>query len=294
MERRRGRVNPGIDYRSEGRRVFRVGISAFAWAMKLIGLYGRGRRNALAPRLVARDFFFADLPAAFDGYRILHLSDTHLDCLPEVAGVARHLLTGISVDLVALTGDIHGRAHAPVARSTLPLAEVLAGPKVNDRIVAVLGNHDPAAMVDALAHLGITTLVNESLIIDRDGERLVLTGLDDVHRFYTPAADAALMASPDGFRVALVHSAEVADRAADAGFALYLCGHTHGGQICLPGGRPLFTMLHRCRFGARGEWRYGGMIGYTSTGLGVGRVPLRFNCPGEIAVITLRRGMVGN
>ena len=160
-------------------------------------------------------------------------------------------------------------------------------------MVAVLGNHDPSVMADALAHFGITTLVNETLTIERDDARLVLTGLDDVHRFYTAAADAALTAAPAGFRIALVHSAEIADRAAAAGFALYLCGHTHGGQICLPGGRALLTMLRRCHFGARGEWRCGAMIGYTSNGLGVGDVPLRFNSRGEIAVITLRRGTIG-
>jgi hypothetical protein len=181
-----------------------------------------------------------------------------------------------------------------VARSTLPLAEVLAGPKVRDRIVAVLGNHDPASMAEALEHFGITTLVNESLTIERAGERLVVTGLDDVHRFYTPAAKEALIEAPQGFRIALVHSPEVADHAAAAGFSLYLSGHTHGGQICLPGGRSIFTRLRRCRFGAQGEWRAGAMIGYTSNGLGVGEVPLRFNCRGEIAVITLRRGATGD
>jgi predicted MPP superfamily phosphohydrolase len=62
----------------------------------------------------------------------------------------------------------------------------------------------------------------------------------------------------------------------------------------LPNGRALFTRLRRCHFGARGEWRAGAMIGYTSNGLGAGEVPLRFNCPGEIAVITLRRGMTAN
>jgi hypothetical protein len=91
------------------------------------------------------------------------------------------------------------------------------------------------------------------------------------------------------FRIALVHSAEVADYAHEAGYALYLCGHTHGGQICLPGGRPLVTHLKRCRHAARGLWREGSMAGYTSCGLGVSGPPIRFNCRGEAALITLRR-----
>ncbi len=275
-------------------RVLHAAAFGFAWATQVTGLHARGRRNALAPVLVEREFAFADLPAAFDGYRILQISDPHLDCLPELAGIARRLVSGVTVDLVAVTGDIHGSPRAPVARSTMPLAEILTGFKVRDRVVAVLGNHDPASMADALEHVGVTTLINESLTIERAGDRLVVTGLDDVHRFYTPAAKQALDDAPAGFRIALVHSAEIADHAAAAGFGLYLCGHTHGGQICLPTGRALFTCLRRCHFGAQGEWRTGAMIGYTSNGLGVGEVPLRFNCRGEIAVITLRRGATAN
>jgi predicted MPP superfamily phosphohydrolase len=81
----------------------------------------------------------------------------------------------------------------------------------------------------------------------------------------------------------------MADYAARAGYALYLCGHTHGGQVCLPGGKPVVTHLARCRRAARGLWQWGGMTGYTTTGLGVSGPPLRFNCPGEAALITLRR-----
>ena len=80
-----------------------------------------------------------------------------------------------------------------------------------------------------------------------------------------------------------------ADHASAVGCALYLCGHTHGGQICLPGGRPVFTQLVRCRHGASGVWRQADMVGHTSTGLGVSPPILRFNCRGGAAVITLRR-----
>jgi uncharacterized protein len=290
MERRGGSVNPDGHHGEWQGRALHSAAHGFGCAMRAIGLYGRGRANALSPHLVEHTFHFRDLPPAFDGYRILHISDPHLDWLPELGGIGRRLLAEVSVDLVAVTGDIHGAPRAPLARSTLPLAELLAGPKVRDRVVAVLGNHDPVGMADALEHVGVSTLINESLTIERGRDRLVLTGLDDVHRFYTPAAKQALEAAPAGFRVALVHSAEIADHAAAAGFALYLCGHTHGGQICLPGGRSIFTRLRRCHFGARGQWRAGSMMGYTSTGLGVGEVPLRFNCRGEIAVINLRRG----
>jgi uncharacterized protein len=289
LERKGNSSDPDGHHAAWQGRVLDVAALGFDWATRLTGIHSRGRRNALSPALVERDFAFPDLPSVFDGYRILQISDPHLDCLPELARIARRLVRDLDIDLVAITGDIHGSPHAPLARSTEPLADLLTGPKVRDRIVAVLGNHDPASMADALEHIGICTLINESMVLERGNERLVITGLDDVHRFYTPAAKRALRDAPTGFRVALVHSAEIADYAAAAGFALYLCGHTHGGQICLPNGRWLITRLRRCRFGVRGEWRAGKMIGYTSSGLGVGEVPLRFNCRGEIAVITLRR-----
>jgi hypothetical protein len=82
----------------------------------------------------------------------------------------------------------------------------------------------------------------------------------------------------------------MADHAAEAGYALYLAGHTHGGQICLPGGRPVFSTLTRCHHGAVGLWRHGTMTGYTNSGLGVAYPPVRFNCRGEVAIITLRGG----
>ena len=78
--------------------------------------------------------------------------------------------------------------------------------------------------------------------------------------------------------------------AAEAGFRLYLAGHTHGGQICWPGGHPLITHLHRLRHYSRGLWRHGEMLGYTNTGAGVSGLPVRFHSRGEVALVTLRRG----
>jgi predicted MPP superfamily phosphohydrolase len=258
-----------------GNRVFSAGLAMFYAGARLLRLHRRGRRNALDIQLVERSISFSDLPRAFDGYRILHLSDTHLDCLPELAAIASRLITGIEVDLLALTGDIHGRQRAPLADSTGPLAELIGAVRVKDRHLAILGNHDPAAMAEALEELGFKVLTNQSTVLSRGGEHIVVTGLDDVHRFFTSDALGVLSRAPEGFRIALVHSAEVADHAAAAGYRLYLCGHTHGGQICLPGSRPIITHLLRCGYGSVGLWRDENMIGYTNSGLGVGDIPLR-------------------
>lgn len=256
-------------------------------ALRLTPLHRWGLRNALDLRLNTFDVALPGLPRSFDGYRILHVSDTHLDILPAIANRAQRLLDGVEVDLLALTGDIQGLRRNPISLSVDLLARALSGVRVRDRRLAVLGNHDPADLLEALERLGFETLINRSISLTRNGETVRVVGVDDVHSFYTQEAHAALEAEADGFRIALIHSAEMADHAAAAGYSLYLCGHTHGGQVCLPGGRPVFTQLVRCRHAASGLWREGNMVGYTSTGLGVSRPTVRFNSRGEAALITL-------
>ena len=271
------------------KRLFSGLLAAFGTCLRLTPLHRHGRLNALDLQLTKFELAFPELPRQFDGYRILQVSDTHLDAFPSIADVARKLLEGLEVDMLAVTGDVHGDHRASIARSVGLLAQALDGVRVRDHRVAVLGNHDTLAMVDALQRTGFEVLINRSLVLRRGGKSLRITGLDDVNCFYTEAARAALDDHAGEFRIALVHSAEVADYADEAGYALYLCGHTHGGQICLPGGRPLVSQLRRCRHAARGLWRQGSMIGYTNRGLGVSGPPVRFNCRGEAALITLRR-----
>jgi hypothetical protein len=269
-------------------RIFSASLGVFGRALELTPLYRSGLGNALDLRLAEFDVSLARLPAAFDGYRILHVSDTHLDSLPAIAEVAKRMLDGVEVDLLALTGDVHGLTRHPIGLSVELLAHALSGVVVRDRRLAILGNHDPVDMPAALQPLGFETLVNRSVVLARNGGSVRVTGLDDVHSFYTPQARAVLEAEAEGFRIALVHSPEMADHAAAAGYSLYLCGHTHGGQICLPGGRIVFSQLLRCRHAASGLWRDGNMIGYTTTGLGVSPPTVRFNTRGEAALITLR------
>jgi predicted MPP superfamily phosphohydrolase len=230
-----------------------------------------------------------DLPAAFDGYRILHLTDLHLDNLVDTAAALADRISDIDHDLCVITGDIRDNIHAPLDPLIERLNHVLSAIRARDGVLGVLGNHDSAAMVAPMEGLGIRVLLNETHSLSRGEDDLHFTGLDDVNRFETEAAHAALEGAPDGYCIALVHSPEVAARAADK-HRLYLTGHTHGGQICLPTQKPFATGLKRHRDLASGVWRHGNMVGYTSRGIGACVIPFRTFCPGEAVLVTLKRG----
>ena len=125
-------------------------------------------------------------------------------------------------------------------------------------------------------------------VIVRGGTRRWIIGVDDPHHYGCDDLDGALEAVPaNAFKVVLAHSPEMFDQAAAAGIHLYLCGHTHAGQIRLPWiGAPLLNA--DCpRAYAHGQWQHGAMLGYTSAGVGCSLLPVRYNCPPEIVLIEL-------
>jgi predicted MPP superfamily phosphohydrolase len=268
---------------------FRRLLALFGILLRVSGLYHWGVRNALDIKLRRIELEFENLPSEFDGYRILQLSDPHVDFFAEPWDTALELVSGEPVDLCVLTGDYRKRASGPFEHILPPFEKLLTRLRASNGVYAILGNHDCADMADAFESLGIDMLINETRSIRQGGARIYVTGTDDVHYYYTDAAKAALEDAPEGFKIALIHSAELAEVAADAGFSLYLAGHTHGGQVCLPGGKPIFTHMSRHRRYASGLWRHGSMTGYTTTGIGVSALPVRFNTRGEVVLITLRR-----
>lgn len=251
--------------------------------------FRQGAKRAMSLQLTELELSFPDLPFNFDGYRILHLTDLHLDNIDDTADVAAGIIRNIDNDLCVITGDIRDNIHAPLKPLMDRLETIVSASKSPDGIMAVLGNHDTALMVEPMESLGIRVLVNECAKLFRGEEVLHFTGLDDVHRFHTEVADMTLAAAPEAFCVALVHSSEVAHLAAER-HRLYLTGHTHGGQVCLPGGIAFTNSLKRNRNLSRGLWRYGKMVGYTNRGIGACIVPFRSYCPGEIMLVTLRQG----
>jgi uncharacterized protein len=193
------------------------------------------------------------------------------------------LVGDLDYDACVLTGDFRGKTFGLFARTIEGVERVrthLRGP-----VYGVLGNHDTIRMVPALEAMGIRMLLNECVVIERGEAHIHLAGIDDAHFFRVDNIEKAGDAIPQGaFAVLLSHTPEVYRQAAHAEFDLMLSGHTHGGQICLPGGIPitLDSKLPR-RLGA-GAWTYQGMAGYTSVGAGSSIVAARLNCPPEITL----------
>jgi uncharacterized protein len=257
--------------------------------LKLTGLYWRARRNAESVVLKHNDIRCEDLPPRFDGFTILHISDMHVD-MNEVAMQRLIDLVGeLRYDLCVLTGDFRGKTYGRFDTALDGVERVrrhLRGP-----IYGVLGNHDTIQMVPGLEAMGIRILLNECEVIAREDQRIFLAGVDDAHFYRMDNIEKAAMPIPDGaFSILLSHTPEIYRQAAHAHFRVMLSGHTHGGQICLPGSVPitLEAALPR-RFGA-GAWQYLNMVGYTSVGAGSSVVPVRLNCPPEITLHCLRRG----
>jgi uncharacterized protein len=258
-------------------------------ALKLTGLYWRGRRNTGRVLVKRNDVMFKELPPLFDGFTILHLSDMHVDMNEAAMERLIELVGDMCYDLCVLTGDYRGKNFGPFEATLDGVERVRA--HLKEPVYGVLGDHDTIQMVPAMEAMGIRMLLNECEVIARGDQRIYLAGIDDAHFFKVDNIEKAALQIPDGeFSVLLSHTPEVYRQAAHANFNLMLSGHTHGGQICLPGSIPikLEAVLPR-RMGA-GAWQYKSMSGYTSVGAGSSVVPVRLNCPPEITVHCLRRG----
>ena len=251
--------------------------------LRITGTYWRGVANAAKVQLRHNTVRLENLPSAFEGFTILHLSDLHADLSGPAMRRAAELADGLQYDLCVLTGDYRGRTHGdcrPCLEAVAGLREALSGD-----VYAVLGNHDSITMVPYLEALGIRVLLNECVVIERDGASIYLAGVDDAHFFRADNIEKAAAGIPQGcVSVLLSHTPEIYRQAAHAGFNLMLSGHTHGGQICLPGGVPILLEAALPRAFAAGAWRHAGMAGYTSVGTGSSVVPARFNNRPEITL----------
>ena len=231
------------------------------------------------------------LPNVFDGYRLIHISDLHLDSwlgCERLRQIVSHI-NALQPHLIAITGDF---VHRELASFFLEYAQILRELRAQDGVFAVLGNHDHKAGAPGvrklIQHGGLTDLSNRSIALWRGPDHLHIAGLDDVLWRQHDLSAALRQIPSSAAAILLVHEPDFADTTARTGrIDLQLSGHSHGGQVVLPLiGPPKLPALGQ-RYPA-GLYRIESMALYTNRGLGVIRPAVRFNCRPEITALTLR------
>jgi uncharacterized protein len=255
---------------------------------KVLGLYKRGMANALDFRVQTIRLKVDSLPARFEGFTIMLLTDLHLDGFPALADRLREVLPTLEADLCILGGDYRMSTHGPCDEANYRMRTLVDCIRTRYGTVAVLGNHDCLVMADVLEECGVNVLLNSNMVLEREGERLWVAGVDDPHYYHCHDVRAAMESIPrEGCTLFISHTPRLYKEAARAGASVYLTGHTHAGQVQIPPFGLIFTHTPAPRRICQGEWSFEGMVGYTSAGVGVSGVPVRFNCRGEVALITL-------
>ena len=235
-------------------------------------------------RRIERDLAVRGLPPALDGLRIGMITDVHHSATVSAADVTRAvtMLTDAAPDIVVLGGDyvsFFDRGYiGPVAELLTPLAHAPHGS------FAVLGNHDDEREVPAaLVSRGFTVLKDQRTALTIRNERLDVAGI----RFWTrtPGEVAGVLKGTGGTTILLAHDPRRLAEAAALDVQLVLSGHTHGGQVIVPA------------VGAIAGRKFPVLAGYAtrentalfvSRGVGTVYVPIRINCPPDVAVLTLR------
>jgi predicted MPP superfamily phosphohydrolase len=248
------------------------------------------------PGVTRRVLTFRDLPPAFDGLTILHVSDVHAgqfmerDQMQEVVvrANAQH------ADLILQTGDMIDYSPSYIPEYVRAFRDLQASLGV----VTCLGNHDlytgAAKVIQGVRDAGQIVVRGATHVIERNGSTLAIAGIDDPDNWMfddpqTLAVDRVLRGVSSGaFTVLLAHRPGAFDAARQRGVPLTLSGHIHGGQIAIPlfgwSAGQLITKY------VEGHFVSGASQLYVSRGIGVVGVPIRVFVPPELALLELRRG----
>ncbi|AFM43237.1 putative phosphohydrolase [Desulfosporosinus acidiphilus SJ4] len=283
------------------------GFFANHWLLSLLplggaGLLGWAEHDTKELQSELWDLFYPKLPTALEGKTICQLSDLHLESLQMDPERIRQTAMAQKPDLIVLTGDIISTRID--LDKVNPYLNKFSAPYGN---YVVLGNNDYSHLshtllkrfLKQLEGLGWIPLLNQSTFLSPLNLWIIgiddpATAHDDVDRAYQnllSSQSSHPVAQNPSFRLALAHSSDCLDDVASYGSDLLLTGHTHGGQIRLPGFRPLITNTY---LGDKGIYEGYHVVNetplYINRGIGESVIPLRFNVPPEIAFFTLHRG----
>lgn len=270
----------------ERRSFLTAGFMTFGSAM--IG----ATQTAVGPGVYEVDIPLKDLPQEFDGFRIVQITDLHVGPTigREYTGKVVEMANGLDPDLVALTGDFVDGSVAQIGSALAPIAQL----KSRHGVFFVTGNHEyywgVEEWLDEYRRLGARVLLNEHVLIKKDGQELVLAGVTDYSAAHIIPAHASNPrksiegASEKAIKVLLAHQPASYKQAAQAGFHLQLSGHTHGGQFF-----PWSIVVSLAQRYYKGLNKHEGLWIYVSRGAGYWGPPIRFLVPSEITRLTLRR-----
>lgn len=258
----------------------------YPWVPGIDLPYGQILKHGL--RLSEAEIELPDLPAPFHGTRLLLISDTHSGPFvsPGALSDALARLQALAPDLIVLAGDLTSSQPCELEQTRDAYRQLRAPLGV----YATLGNHDhysgePERLREIIEGLGIEVLHNRAVQIEREGASLSLAGVDDL-LLGEPDLDAALRGTVAPV-ILVSHNPDLFFEAARRGVSLVLSGHTHAGQIRMPG-LPVLARQSRYRLD-EGRYRVGDSELVVSRGLGAVGLPLRLWCPPEAVLLTLRR-----
>jgi uncharacterized protein len=272
-----------------------VGLAALSGSAVAVEGFFREPNHPIAEHIEVR---LARLPEAFQGFRIAQITDIHFGPYMDQASLERavRLAQEFQPDLVALTGDFVSRPFRQRnglegARNAEPCADVFARWK-GVRMIAVLGNHDhwnnPDMVAASLAKRGILVLRNGAQAIERENQVLWVAGVDDALEGRADLGHSIARIPPTDATILLAHEPDFADHAARFPVDLQLSGHSHGGQVRIPGIGPIIlpAMARKYHTGLN---RVGRLQVFTSHGIGVINPPVRLNCPPKVSLLTLQK-----
>lgn len=261
--------------------------SFIKYFLKGTGLLPTAQRQFMEPILEQNSFQIPGLPSPLDGFTILHLTDLHIELEPALAPIIVKKIKDLAYDLCVITGDLQ---HAFDAADTVTnlLKPILK--TINTPVYAVPGNHDTTKVITQLEVAGLPFLLNEHIPINHNGANFHLCGIDDPIYFRTHDLQKARQGlCAQDITLLLSHAATTAEKANALDYTLQLSGHTHGGQLCLPGGIPI-VKGSTPRQRVKGPWHHQRLLGYTSRGIGASHIPARLFCSPEITLHTLLKG----
>lgn len=260
-------------------------------SFKATGLWNRAYSEFINPIVRKNEFAINGLDATSAGFTILHLSDLHLDLDTRLTGVIYERIKYLKYDIAVITGDFNNFTIHSDGLALREMKKIM--PAFGQApVFGVLGNHDSLRDVHVMEKMGIKVLLNENEILTANGSRIAIAGIDDSNIFRTHNLGKALAGTEDAdVTILLSHSPGIHEEITDYNIDIVLCGHIHGGQVCLPGGRMLRTYKDQgAKHVLRGKWTENNIQGWTSAGTGACGVPLRLNCPPEIVLHRLQPG----